>query len=127
MIKAKVRVEDIEGLDAQFEDVIKAIEHNLSDVADIVKAEAQATSAFIDRTGNLRKSIKKIKSKFENGGFIVSASGKGTSKGYHAANVEYGHVLIAWGHSTGKRVAPRPFMRPALEQGIKKAVELFKK
>jgi hypothetical protein len=126
MLKANVRVENINGLDAQFEDVIRAIEHNLSEVADIIEGDAQATSSFIDRSGDLRGSIKKQKSKFEDGGYIVMASGKGTAKGYHAALVEFGHVLIAWGHPTGKRVPAKPFMRRALERGIIRAVELFK-
>lgn len=127
MIKASVNVENIEGFDAQFKEVVKAIEHNLNEVATDVYEDAKTTAAFIDKTGNLRDSIKKKKSRYENGGYIVEASGKGKSKGYHAANVEFGHVMIAWGHPTGKRVPPHPFLRPALEQGFKKAVELFRK
>lgn len=126
MIKAKVSVENMDGFDHQLEEVIKAIDGNLNAVATLVEQDAKTTSAFIDRTGNLRDSIKKRKSKFEDGGYIVVASGRGKDKGYHASLVEFGHVLIAWGEPTGKRVAPRPFLRPALEVGIRKAMELFK-
>jgi hypothetical protein len=127
MIKMGVRV-NIDGIDAQFEEVLAAIEGNLDAVANVVLHEAQATTAFDDSdyTGNLRASIKKRKSKFTDGGFIVEASGRGKSKGYHAANVEFGHVMIAWGNPTGKRVPAHPFMRPAAEKGFRSAVELFR-
>lgn len=126
MIKANVSLQNMDGFDYQLEEVVKAVEHNLNEVAEIVEQDAKSTSAFIDRTGNLRNSIKKRKSRFEDGGYIVIASGRGKDKGYHASLVEFGHTLIAWGHPTGKRVEPKPFLRPALEQGIRKAVELFK-
>jgi len=125
MIKVGVQYNP-DGLDAQFEEIVQAIEQNLDEVASTVELEAKTTSAFHDKTGNLRASIKKRKSKFENGGYIVEASGRGKSKGYHAANVEFGHVLIAWGHPTGRRVPAKPFMRPAAEKGIRKAIELFR-
>jgi len=126
MLQAKVELRDIEGFDAQALEVIQAVDANLEEVAKFVHAEAKNTEAFVNKTGNLRLSIKKRKSKFENGGYIVQASGKGKDKGYHAHLVEFGHVLIAWGHITGKRVAPHPFLRPALEKGIRKAVALFR-
>lgn len=126
MNKIKVLVENIEGFDAQFLEVVAAIEGKEEQVASVIEASAKSTAAFIDRTGNLRASIKKRKSKYENGGFIVEASGRGKAKGYHAANVEYGHVMIAWGRPTGRRVPAHPFMRPAAEEGIKKAIEVFR-
>jgi HK97 gp10 family phage protein len=126
MNRIRVSVENIQGFDAQFLEVVAAIEGKEEVVASVIESSAKSTAAFIDRTGNLRASIKKRKSKFENGGFIVEASGRGKSKGYHAANVEFGHVMIAWGRPTGKRVPPHPFMRPAAEEGIRKAVEVFR-
>ena len=30
--------------------------------------------------------------------------------------VEYGHKLVVYGHPTGRRVPPRPFMRPAVDE-----------
>jgi hypothetical protein len=126
MIKMSVRVDNINGLDAQFGEVLAAIEGNLDAVASMVETEARSSAAFIDKTGNLRASIKKRKSKYPDGGYIVEASGRGKSKGYHAANVEFGHVMIAWGNPTGKRVPAHPFMRPAAEKGFRSAVELFR-
>jgi len=127
MIKASVTLRDLDGFDAQLEEVVAAIEANLEEAADTVFKSASTTAAFIDRTGDLRGSIKKKKSKFEDGGYIVQASGAGKDKGHHAANVEFGHVLIFMGHPTGKRVTPHPFMRPAQEEGLRKALELFRK
>jgi HK97 gp10 family phage protein len=30
--------------------------------------------------------------------------------------VEYGHAEVLWGRATGRRVAPRPFLRPAADE-----------
>lgn len=48
-------------------------------------------------------------------GNIATAVGPTWPEGAHAHLLEFGHKLIAWGKETGKRVAPRPFMRPALD------------
>lgn len=125
MIKMSVQV-NIDGLDVALEEIVTAINGNLDAVATQVETEARSSAAFIDKTGNLRKSIKKRKSKFTDGGYIVEASGRGKSKGYHAANVEFGHVMIAWGNPTGKRVPAHPFLRPAVEKAFKVAVQLFR-
>ena len=119
MIKATTRI-DFSGFDVALEQVQKIIDNNLEKVASLVETEAKTTSAFRDKTGTLRKRIKIKKSKFEDGGYIVAATAP------HAHLIEYGHVMIAWGNVTGKRVPAHPFMRPAKEQGIRKAIELFK-
>ncbi len=113
----------IDGFDTALanvvDDAVKVIDKHLSDTADFVKNDAKATSVFADKSGNLRKSIKKRKSKFVNGGYIVVASGRNTKgeKGNHAHLIEYGHVKVLWGKETGERVPPYPFMRPAAEKG----------
>jgi len=121
LMSANVSLKNIEGIDLQLADVLKAIDGNLEATADYVEAEAQITSAFQDKTGILRKRIKKQKSKFEDGGWIVVA------RAPHAHLVEYGHVKILLGLPTGERVPPHPFLRPALEKGILFAVEKFRK
>ena len=126
MIKAKVSLENMEGFDAQLMEVVQAIDANLKETATVVRDDAKATSAFIDKTGNLRDSITMRKSRYPDGGYIVKAGAGGKKKGYHAWNVEFGHVLIAWGRVTGERVPPYPYLRPALEKGIKHAVNLFR-
>jgi HK97 gp10 family phage protein len=121
MIKMSVRVDNINGLDAQFGEVVAAIEANLETVAANVAANAKSSAAFADKDGNLRKSISYKKSKFENGGFIVAA------RAPHAHLVEFGHVMLnKFGAPTKlRRVPAHPFLRKAVEQGIKEAVRLF--
>lgn len=120
LMSANVSLKNIEGLDLQLADVLKAIDGNLEATADYVEAEAKTTAAFKDLTKTLRSRIKKQKSKFADGGWIVVA------RAPHAHLVEYGHVMIAWGRPTGKRVPPHPFLRPALEKGIRYAAAKFK-
>lgn len=120
MMSASVSVKNIEGLDLQFADVMKAIDQNLEETADIVEREAQTTAAFQDKAGKLRKAIKKKKSKFADGGYIVQA------RAPHAHLVEFGHVKFLWGRPTGERVPPHPYLRPALEKGIRFAVAKFR-
>lgn len=36
--------------------------------------------------------------------------------GAHGHLVEYGHEEVVWGNRTGRRVGPRPFMRPAFDE-----------
>ena len=121
MFKANVSVKNIDGFDAQLEDVLDAIEDNLDDIAKVVKAEADTTAEFVDKTGLLRKSNKKRKSKFEDGGYIVF------NRAPHAHLVEFGHVKFLFGHPTGERVPAHPFMRHALEKGFLKALEIFRR
>lgn len=124
IVKANVSIRNMDGFDAQLAEVIEAIDANLSEVATVVETSAKTTSAFIDRTGNLRDSIAKKKSKFPDGGYIVKASGGNRKKGYHAHLVEFGHIQIPPG--TIGRVPAHPFMRPALEFGIRHAIVLFR-
>lgn len=119
-----VSIADLDaGFVAQLQQNKEAIDVILKDIAVHVRDEAKRTSAFADKTGNLRKSIGMRKSKFIDGGYIVKASGRNRlegaegARGFHAWLVEFGHVKVLWGKRTGGRVPPRPFMRPALEKG----------
>ena len=120
LMSAKVSLKDIDQLDVAMADILKAVDRRLEDTAEVVEREAKTTSSFTDKGGKLRKSISKQKSKFEDGGWIVVA------RAPHAHLVEYGHVKFLWGRPTGERVAPHPFLRPALEKGIRYAVAKFK-
>lgn len=120
-VAGNVRIEDLDkGFFDQLQQSKGEIDKVLADTANFVRDEAKRTSDFIDKTGNLRKSIRKRKSKFVDGGYIVIASGRnrGKDKGFHAHLVEFGHLKVLWGRRTSERVAPRPFMRNALERGI---------
>lgn len=120
MMSANVSFKDIDQIDAALGEILKAVDANLEATADYVEREAQTTSEFADKSGKLRKRIIKQKSKFEDGGWIVVA------RAPHAHLVEYGHVKFLWGKPTGERVRPHPFLRPALEKGIKYAVAKFR-
>ena len=120
MMSAHVRVTDIDGLDASLAEIMDAIDQNLEATAQFVEQEARVSAAFQDKTGKLRKSIKLKKSKFEDGGWIVVA------RAPHAHLVEFGHVKWLWGRPTSGRVPPKPYLRPALEKGIRYAVGKFK-
>ena len=120
LMSAHVRVADLDGLDAQLGEIMDAIDQNLEETAQFVEREAQISAAFQDKTGKLRKKIKLKKSKFEDGGWIVEA------RAPHAHLVEFGHVKFLWGKPTSERVQPHPFLRPALEKGIRYAVGKFK-
>jgi hypothetical protein len=127
MIKVKVST-NLDVFDAAIGEIMDAVSQNLEEVAETVYQSAKTTVAFRDKSGRLRRSIALKKSKYEDG-YIVQA--RGTNKeggGYHAHLIEYGHGLIAWGHPSKKTkfVAARPFMRPAKEEGIKKALQLFR-
>jgi len=120
VVIAKVLVTDLEE---GFSELLKqnegVVDSLLSDIASYIRDDAKTASSFIDRTGNLRKSIRKRKSKFIRGGYVVSATGKNNSedKGYHAHLVEFGHEKVLWGKRTNERVPPHPFMRPAKDKG----------
>lgn len=120
MLSASVSVKNIDGLDAALADIMDAIDQNLEATAQFVEQEAKTTAAFKDKTWLLRKRIKLRKSKFEDGGYIVQA------RAPHAHLVEFGHVKFLWGRPTGERVPPHPYLRPALEKGIRFAVAKFR-
>lgn len=143
-INVDTSVDEIERVfKSQLIEIMDAIDANLEEIAEFVYRDAKNTAEFIDRTGNLRASIAKRKSKFLEGGWIVKASGRNgrgdIGKGFHAHLVEFGHVIVARGKktdkrfkrgkklgNTGKRVQARPFMRPALAKGWAYALQLFR-
>ena len=121
MIQAHVSIENLdEGFETSLIEVLDAIDGNLNEVAEVVFFEAKNTTAFKDRKPYLRSTIKKRKSKFKDGGYIVF------SRDPKAHLVEYGHVAVPPGELPEGRVPAHAFMRPALDKGIRVAVELFR-
>ena len=120
LMSARVSVKNLDGLDASYQEIMDAVDKNLEETAAYVERDAQTTLLFKDKTGLLRKKIKLKKSKFEDGGWIVQA------KAPHAHLVEFGHVKFLWGRPTAERVPPHPFLRRALEKGIRFAVGKFR-
>ena len=107
----------------------QAIDIGTAKVAAKVFNRAKTTSDFADQTGDLRKSIKKHESKYEQGGFVVVATEP------HAHLIEYGHKQVHGGSLPGNNgksktaknpkkrgkgrvtgvTAPIPFMRNAVK------------
>ena len=116
--KIQVRIQIDEEVPKALKDFI--IE-NEEKVAKMIEDRAKATTQFKDKTGRLRKSIKAKKSKYDEGGWIVSAIAP------HAHLVEFGHdKIVPWisPNSIGT-VPPHPFLREAKESVINEAIALF--
>jgi HK97 gp10 family phage protein len=96
---------------SEFEKELAAfINESALDIAKQVAKDAKASVNVV--TGNLKKSIRAKKSKFEDGGAIVQAS------------APHSH-LVEFGHGGPKPAPPHPFLRPALEKNITEARRQF--
>ena len=120
MIQGRVSRVALADLDAALEEILVAVDADLSGIADYVEAEAKTTAQFVDKTGNLRKTIKKRKSKFPEGGYIVVATAP------HAHLVEFGHAMWVKGVYVKDYVKPRKFLRQAKEKGWREAIRRFR-
>jgi len=94
-------------------------------IADQIKVDAKtgaymAERKFKDKTGALRKSIKVRKSKYDDGGYIVKAGGRGAMQAWI---IEHGHQSISGTGANrvdnGVFVPAFPFMKPALDKNIR--------
>ena len=120
MIQGRVSRVALADLDAALDEILVAVDADLSGIADYVEAEAKTTARFADKTGNLRKTIKKRKSKFPEGGYIVVATAP------HAHLVEFGHAMWVKGVYVKDHVKPRKFLRKAKEKGWREAIRRFR-
>lgn len=120
MIQGRVSRVALADLDAALDEILAAVDADLSGIADYVEAEAKTTARFADKTGNLRKTIKKRKSKFPEGGYIVVATAP------HAHLVEFGHASWVKGVYVKDHVKPRRFLRQAKEKGWREAIRRFR-
>ena len=118
---------DIE-VGAIVQEVRKAVNPGIRAVAQAVADKARATSAFIDRSGKLRESIRVEDPGPESPFVLVKAGGYsfGSGKNYapHAHLIEFGHVQTTpSGRVTGFTPA-RPFMLPAAYEVEQRAEEI---
>ena len=112
-IKATVTYEMYtEGFEKELEEYI---DDKAMQIADKIKRDAKATTAFIDKSGRLRASIKRRKSKFEDGGYMVKAGGKGAMQAW----------LVEHGHGGPRPARAHPYLKPALDKNIHAAIEKF--
>ena len=92
----------------QFEqELAQFINENCLEIAQQIAKDARASVNVV--TGNLKKSIRAKKSKFDDGGAIVVATAP------HAHLIEYGR----------KNAPAYPFLRPALDKNIAAARTMF--
>lgn len=115
LLKASAQVSS--DLDAEFAaalmSIVGDVDKVLENAANEVSFEARRTSAFRDKTGRLRGKIEMKKSKFEGGGYIV------TARAPHAHLVEFGHLQVVKNKQglvkVVGHVSAKPFLRPALD------------
>ena len=88
-------------------------------IAAQIRKDARASAAFIDKSGRLRKSIKSRKSKFDDGGYIVKAGGRGAMQAFL---IEHGRGPGGWHNGS---VPAKPYLRPALDRNIDLARQKF--
>jgi hypothetical protein len=109
MVEVKVSLDT-----SKFElELAKFINDNAESIAKDIAADARASVNVV--TGNLRKSIKAKKSKFEDGGWIIQATAP------HASLLEFGWKTSKKGPSE----TAKPFLRPALDRNIERAKAAF--
>ncbi|MBT9134894.1 MAG: hypothetical protein DDT38_01636 [Firmicutes bacterium] len=121
----------------------ECVEVALTDAAEVVRADAEKRAPR--RTGALARSIRALGvRKTRHGGTILVAAGvkTGSENAFYAHMVEKGHVIaVAQGRETytlhrGRvrtrtvtkikgKVAPRPFLRPALDENEGEIMRVF--
>lgn len=94
-------------------ELAKFIDDNAEQIARDIAADARASVNVV--TGNLKKSIRAKKSKFENGGWIIQATAP------HAHLIEFGWKT----KNKNPSETAKPFLRPALERNIERAKAAF--
>ena len=96
---------------SEFEkELAEFINSNSLEIAKQIAKDAKASVNVV--TGNLKKSIRAKKSKFEDGGAIVQSG------------AQHSH-LVEFGHGGPHPAPPHPYLRPALEKNIQEAKRIF--
>jgi hypothetical protein len=108
---------DIEPFNAELEEFILA---KAEIIAKQIARDAKSSTAFKDKTGRLRKSIRAKKSKFDDGGWIARAGGKNAMQSWL---VEHGHGPGKLGRGT--TAPPKAYLEPARVQNIEFAKREF--
>lgn len=120
MTRAKVNIpidEILKVVGAWSEDIVKAVSSEL-----VKETKSTAKTAFKDKTGTLRKSIKNKKSRFDKDGRVVGAFAP------HAHLVEYGHdVKLSKDGDVVGHAAAHPFLTPATNAVKGRLPEIIKK
>jgi HK97 gp10 family phage protein len=105
----------VEELDRMTVNSALVIDEALKLAAEPILADARQTTAFVDRSGKLRKSLVVSKVKIKNGQKFILA-------GAFDADVFYAR-MVEFGTSKAK---PHPFLMPAFERHKEKAYEIIR-
>jgi hypothetical protein len=114
---------------AIMQEVRQCVNPGLRAVAAEVATRARNTAAFVDKTGNLRRSIRVEDPGPESPFVLVKAgdyahSGAGETYAPHAHLIEYGHAKVTPGGRVVGFTPARPFMGPAAEEVLQRADEI---
>ena len=102
------------------EAVSEYVDQHLEELAGEIEDEAKATHFPTSKTGALKRSIKKQKSRYKDGGYIVKATAP------HAHLVEYGHLLVLPGGIVAGHVPAHPFLHNARNRVLRRAASRMK-
>ena len=108
------------------EEVKKATKAGLRAVAEDVASRARATSAFSDKSGALRRSIRVEDPDPDVPLLLVKAGGYTATDNYapHAHLIEYGHAQVTKDGRLVGHTPARPFMGPARDAAMQQAGEV---
>lgn len=103
-------------------EVARYTDEGIKAIADAAKARAKASSAFADKSGKLRKSIKTEKSKKRRKKgetvYLLRAMAP------HAHLIEYGHAMVTHDGRVVGHVAAHPFIQPAVDSVLPEAEQI---
>ena len=85
--------------------------------AKLIALRAKSSTLFTDRTGTLRGSIRAVKSRYKDGGWLIMAGSRGTwGDAWYAPKIELG-----W-----SKASARPFLRSAKAASLGRLKLIFK-
>jgi hypothetical protein len=76
-------------------------------------------------TGKLSAGIFATYGKLDSPDVLIGVSIGATGKAPHGWVVEHGHHLVAWGHETGKEVAPHPYFSKGVIAAREEAAQII--
>lgn len=102
---------NIEWNDSEMNALLAGLEHRAQkDFSDASAETIDKLYQHLARPGNTPR---------DSGELIASMNKSGETLGFnakHAAPVEYGHNLVAWGNSTGRKIQGQFYLRSALDK-----------
>lgn len=117
----ELQVTGLNELFAQLEEKEKSVkktqEEAIKKCAQLILDDAKATTAFKDRTGTLRKSLKMSRIKKSKDGDVSVYIGDIDKKAFYAKFIEFGY----------SRMPARPFLQPALQRNERQILQIIRR